>query len=520
MEKEEKILNFLKGNTGVIAIVILLFGLYIRLKYVNINSAIWWDEGEYLSIAKELAFGINYNIPSVRQPFLPLLIALLYKLGISSLSVIKFFVVTIPSAASIYLTYLLGKDLYSKRVGLISSFIMAVFWVPLFWSARISTDLFGLFFSLLAFWSFWKGYQKKEKSIKYLAISGIALALGFSTRVGNVLAIIILALFILLTARLEIIKSRHLRYLALFSIIAVAPYLLWNYIKFGNPFAFWGLYFGTVSYASTASVPFFWGFFKFFSLYLDTVFFIMFLLDLISFYKLFLGFDILLKEKNEKLLADFFVLLMILVPTVYFAFIQRQSSTEPRWAMIMAPAIFFITARGFIFLYKRIMDVKMDIPYKRTISISIILILMWIGALQQISQADELIISKKDTYIQLKYAGEWMKENSDKNDLIFTSAVPQTSYYAERNVSSLTKTEDEFNKIIATLKPKFLEITSLEGYPEWVYGWPEKNKNLVVPVIAYFSDPENTRLVLAVYQFVDYPPEQTNAIANVNASKK
>src|SRR3989344_501074 len=132
-ETENRILEFLKSNLNIIVIIILVFAAFLRLKYMNVPNAIWWDEGEYLSIAKEWAFGINYDVPAVRQPLVPFLISILYRIGISSLAIIKFFVVLIPSVASVLLTYLLGKEIYNKNVGLISSFIMSVFWVALFW---------------------------------------------------------------------------------------------------------------------------------------------------------------------------------------------------------------------------------------------------------------------------------------------------------------------------------------------------------------------------------------------------
>lgn len=516
--KESKIIGFFKSNMNLVLIAILLLAIFLRLKYLNINSAIWWDEGEYLSMAKEWAYGINYFVPPARQPLIPFLISIFYRLGIESLSVIKFFVISIPSIASVFLTYLLGKELYNKKVGLISSFMMAVFWIPLFWSTRTSTDLMGLFFSLLAFWAFWKGYTKKEKPALYLAISGISLALGFATRVGNILAVLIIGVFLLTIARLDLLKNKSLRFLMISSIIALIPYLIYNYVKFGSIFAFWGLYFGTVSYVTKESIPFFWGFFSFFRLYLFNLFFIIFLIGLIDFYKLFLGFDVMLKKLEEKLLADFFTLLMIVIPTIYFAFIQRQTSTEPRWAMIMAPAIFFVTAKGFLFLYEQIVKYLPTFNYKKIVSIAIIIIFIILASVQQLKYADALIEIKKDTYIQLKFAGEWIKENSNEDDIIFSSAVPQNSYYSERKTITVHGPEEKFNRDIAELKPKFLMLTSLEGYPDWAWDWPQRHQDLVIPVQAYFIDPEKTKPILILYAFIDYPDQESNTVADVNAS--
>jgi len=512
---QDKVLEFLAKNSNLVLIVIIIFGFYLRLKYLDINAAVWWDEGEYLSIAKEWAYGINYPISSVRQPLIPLFISFFYKIGVQSLTIIKFFVVLIPSVVVIFLTYLLGKELYNKKIGLISSFIMSVFWIPLFWTTRISTDLMGLLFSLLAFITFYKGYVKQERPKLYLSIAGIALALGFTTRVGNVLTILILGIFLLLIARSQIYKHKSIRYLIIFSVLVVAPYLIWNQIKFGNIFAFWGIY---VKSINTTTTPIFWGFLNFFRIYLFNTFFIFFLIGLTTFYKLFLGFDVLLKEKTKTLLSDFLIFLIIFVPTIYFTFILRQTSTEPRWALVMAPAIFVVVAKGFMLTYKSLIKYIPNFEYKKILSIIVIVALIVIGSTAELKQADGLINAKKDTYVQLKFAGEWIKENSNKDDIVLSSAVPQNSYYSERETIQVTGTEEDFNKLISEIRPKFLELTSLEGYPDWAFGWPDRNRDLVIPVQAYFADAERTRPILILYQFVDYPKQESDTITDMNTS--
>src|SRR3989344_4403722 len=239
---QNKIMQFLKENINLVAIAILIFAFLIRLKYVGINSAIWWDEGEYLSMAKSLAFDTPYQITPVRQLVFPLLIAFLYKLGITSLTIIKFFTVLIPSTLSVLLIYLIGKEMYSKQVGMISSFIMSVFWISLFWSARVSTDIIGLFFSLLAFYTFWRGYVKKISPKLNLSIAGVALSLGFLTRIGNALSIVIILLFLLITSNIKFLKNKNLYLTAVFALVCLIPYLLWNKLKFGSYFAFTTLY--------------------------------------------------------------------------------------------------------------------------------------------------------------------------------------------------------------------------------------------------------------------------------------
>ena len=73
--------KILKDKYTIIFIVILIFGLIIRLKYLMINQAVWFDEAAYLGAAKNWVFGVPYQLHYVRPPLLPFIWAIFYKLG-------------------------------------------------------------------------------------------------------------------------------------------------------------------------------------------------------------------------------------------------------------------------------------------------------------------------------------------------------------------------------------------------------------------------------------------------------
>lgn len=104
--------------------------------------------------------------------------------------------------------------------------------------------------------------------------------------------------------------------------------------------------------------------------------------------------------------------------------------------------------------------------------------------------------------IQLKEAGLWIKENSNKNDIIFNSAWPQNTYYSERetisyNVFNTTQQFiDEFNKV----KPKYIVLTGLERQPEWSLKWVQENQDKLKPVQIYFLDQEQKQPIVIIYE--------------------
>ena len=74
--------------------------------------------------------------------------------------------------------------------------------------------------------------------------------------------------------------------------------------------------------------------------------------------------------------------------------------------------------------------------------------------------------NKKESYLPVKDAALWMKANSEPNDQILSVSYPQTSYYAERNVTIYSDIENvsEFDKLVWKFKPKYLEATLFEPH--------------------------------------------------------
>src|SRR3989344_3359531 len=108
-------------------VLILLLALAIRLYFLDLDYEIpGSDEGEYLIMAKSFSMGeIVFQWPYYRPFLLPFIWGLLGKLGFGVLS----FKITllIFSLSSILLVYLIGKDLFNYKAGLMAAFLLAFF---------------------------------------------------------------------------------------------------------------------------------------------------------------------------------------------------------------------------------------------------------------------------------------------------------------------------------------------------------------------------------------------------------
>lgn len=121
----------------------------------------------------------------------------------------------------------------------------------------------------------------------------------------------------------------------------------------------------------------------------------------------------------------------------------------------------------------------------------------------------DLVESKKNSYMEVKLAGEWIKANSDPSDIVIGSGLPQLTYYSERSVYPFElayrrdikrQNESGLDKFILENKPKYLVESAYENEEPWAVNYPQKHPDILVPVHVY---PSLQQPVVIIYKF-DY----------------
>ncbi|MFH1331682.1 MAG: glycosyltransferase family 39 protein [archaeon] len=489
--------SFFSDKYNIFILGIIIFAFVLLLRYFNINQALWWDEAEYLSIAKHWAFGVPFDVSYIRPPFFPALMALFYVLGANEF-VIRLFMLVVALAAT-YFTYLVAKQLFDKRIALVSSFMLAASHLTIFYTARILIDVLVTLLWLLVIFFFWKGYVRKESKY-YLWLMGVAVGLGASLKMPFILIVAPLVLYVFLNEGFSMFKNKRLWLAVLFFFIGILPYFLYFNLSYGGlpfistpsygfgkgdlTFDFYSMVFPLVL---RSPIPFLEG------VWIFNIFLILFLVGMgYIVVNLFLGWDLLRKEQSLKVYA--FLLAWMVVP---FVFLSMISQAEDRYLFMIYPAVFMVSS---LMLFKCYDFVK---KYNKYLALAFVFAVLLSYAYAQISYGDALTKSKSASYLQLKEAALWMKERSGPDDLILNSGVPQNTYYSERNTTFYPENEADFDKFITDYKPKFMVISVFERSPDWTYDWPEKNQDRVVPVQAYYADAEQKQPLLVIYQFVD-----------------
>ena len=492
--KKNKSKEFLKNNLPII--LILVFGFAIRIYFFILtkNQAEWWDSGEYLSYASHWAFGIPVEFNPQRPPLFPLIEALFLKLGFGD-NLLKFILEVIPSTLLILVSYLIVKEMYNKKLALLTAFLISVFWLILFNTVRLHADIPLLFFSYLSVYYFWKGYVKKQKNY-YLYLAFIFIALAFLIKLTAGLFGLIFLVFLLTIDKLKFLKNKHLWLAFILFILILLPYFIWQNNVFGKPTAF--LFASHVTYnpaGITSYKPIGWHILNFIPWMLNTPYFVLFLIGLITLYTLFLSLDLIIKTKNNEKYNDLFIFIWILIPLLYFVFLERDA--EDRWLLPIALPLLILVGKGLFFVYDLIKK------YEKNIAITVFIALILLGGYFQLARADEIINAKKDSYMQVKEASLWIKENSNKDDIIFSKSVTQTTYYAQRRVLGFGGNETQFKEEVKKYKPKYIVFSIFEPHGKTL-EFPEKFKNSLEPVKAYLAPNEKDKAVLMIYRFKNY----------------
>lgn len=523
MEKE-KIKEFLKSKENLILILLMSFAIIFRLVYFFKlgNQPIWWDEADYLVIAKTWISGTNApewlsHFTGMRPLFLPLIWALFFKLGFGELTV-RFFTLFLPSIATIYLTFLLGRDLFNKKIGLISALMMSVYWVFFFYSFRLLTDIFSVFLGMLSLYFFWSYYIKKQKPLGiYLAVFFGVLA--FSTRFALALVLIMCAIYLIFVKKFSMFKDKTIwKSLGIF-FLCISPYIIYF---ISTKFYLFQFYFGekAVSIKNPIAwniIPMIFGTFSGIlnDGFLHNIWGISFLIGLIALIPNFLAFDIFWKQKNKSLNSTVFVFLWILVHLFFYIVIFRAAND--RWLLMLMPAIFFIASNGIMKVY------AFSKKHSKYLAIILLLILLFGGAYQNLTHAINLTELKKESYGEVKDGALWLKENTPLGTKVITSSIVQNQYYSERqsepfsnnetiwsscsdlygaistNETCQRLTEASFNKKMQEYDPDYLVVSIFEPVftPQWAYTYTQRHN---LTAVAAF--PQNTQQPnLVIYRF-------------------
>jgi len=488
-----KIYDWVSNPYNLALIAIILFALGVRLYFITITAdqPLWWDEAEYMLKAKNIAFGTPETgwAGDIRPLGLPILAALLFKVGLGEI-LIRFTWIFI-SVLNIYLIYLIGKNSFNKETGLIGAFIFSILYLDIFYVTRLLVDVPQIFFITLSVYLFTKVYfDNGDKRLIYLILPVIFLGTLFRFTVGLLIPVLLLFLFSVKNVRL--LKEKEWYISSVLGILTFLPYMIYSQIKFGNPLSaiIYVLFTGEGQRAPNP-LKVLMDYIVYFPKYNHIFLFIFFLigLSMIIFFA-FIGYDTI--KSNKKTQRNILLLLLIIIPLLFFGLYINHF--EDRYIMMIFPFVSIITAHAIVTLY------HFGCKYNRFITILILTVLLAIACHSDLKKVDELIKSKVDSYKDFKIGGEWIKNNSNLQDVVYSTGQPQLTYYSERPTFSFPSDMNTFLENITIEKEnyrvrRYYVVSVWEQSPQWVYQHFSNNSDYI-PVQVYYQNGQISTAIL------------------------
>jgi len=496
LQKKEKIISWLKDPYNIILLIILLSAFFIHLYYffITANQPLWWDELCYGSLAKNFITHSWNNTPliitesHIRPLLFPFLWAFLMIFNIGEVAN-RFFLAFLPSAISVFFVYLVGKEIFNKKAGLIAAAIFSVFWLNLFYSSRFLVHMLAMAFLLSSIYYFIKTTKEREGiNMKNLCISLILLSFATLTRYQDGM-IFFIYLVVLIFAKKLYLNRKKFWYAGIVGLLPLLLFFVINLITQGNIFP--ALLLG--DYVKPASengviAPFAFNILNYIPSFLTTTFFIFFMIGLAYIiFEIILGYNLI--TSNQKLRNSFMLLLLLIVFLSFFIFFTRGA--EDRWLFEILISLAVIAGYG--------ISICSDLisKYSKPLSIILIICVLIFGAYSQISYADPLIMQKKESYLQMKEAFEWIKYNTPEQAIIVGNGIePYAVYYSDRPYSLFMSNETDAHKILSS---DYLVIHGFTPQPDYLIEYTKDNNQTLKPIHVEFF--QNQPIVI-VYEIL------------------
>ncbi|MEK6908506.1 MAG: glycosyltransferase family 39 protein [Nanoarchaeota archaeon] len=484
--------SIFQNKLNLILVGIILFGTIIRFYFFNLvkNQAHWWDSLAYGSLAKNMIYHRWDNLPFImheaviRPPLLPVVWSWLISLGASDYAVIILTNI-IPSIISIYLIYLIGKEMYNKKVGLVAAIFASISWIHLFYSIRIMTDIPSMCLVLASIYFFVKSYE--SLNLKNWLFSVLLLSLAVLFRYSHAVMAVAYIIFLIFVHKTSLFKSKKFW---IGGIIGAIPLILFILI---NLFAYGSLLPATSEYTSSASekTSFGWytiGFINY--ILMSPAVFLFYFGILLALFKVGMSYGFISKHKELRM----HLLNLILLIFVLSFFIFGIKASEDRYLLGISSVLFIMPAVALLYLYKIISK------YKKEIGVAVCIALIAWSIYAQISFANGLILDKKESYKEMKEAYEWIKYNTPEEAIIVGDwGEPYAIYYADRDVQIWPEDLDFSN---FTLEADYVILTAVHQPNEKVVSYVNDlaENEIVIPIKVFFFDSAQTQPAVIIYK--------------------
>ncbi len=499
----------------VLLAVTVLVGIIVF--YITKGQPLWYDSASFLSTAKKWALGLN-SVNDIwyyrRGLFWVFFSAVFYKLGIGEIG-IQFSGVLFYTGL-VAVSYFLIRDMFNKKIALLSSTLMTFSWVLLFFIGRSMTEIPASFFLMLSVFLFWKGYVLK-KGNKFLYLFAFFFGIAAFIRFQYMMFAPPILIYIFIDQKFKMFKDKRLWITLGVFLLTLLPHFIIYSLHYGNFFTDILTYYfgigaqqaGIASSASTKTFSNFFDYFRDFPYLLTTVLLIPFIIGVFYFFSdMIIGIDKMFKDKEIQ--KKIFVFLWIVIPLIVLG--RITDIVEQRYVIPAFSFLFLIIAVPFIKLEGIFIK---NLKMKKRIALALSLLILLAAVIPGVVYANNLIDNKKTSYLEVEQSALWIKANSNPGDIVVSNSIPYFTYYAERatypfqvsiwgghyqnqDLVKYPEGEKGFDEFIKDKKPKYLMLSTSEVHEDWMYSYPQNHVDILKPVKAFY---QNNQPVVIIYEF-------------------
>lgn len=497
---EGKIKHWLsnKYNLMFLGIVILAFAIRLYFLVISKGQVPWWDSSEYLLRAKAMVLDTPITgWRTSRELVFPFMISILFRLGLGELSVR--FVGILISTATVFMLYITVKEVFNnKKLGLIASALMALSWFHIFFSNRILLYAWPCLIYLVVIYFFWKGYVKDNK--KFLYIFAVVASIGMQIYFSTAFVLVGILLFMLYRDGLSFLKNKNIWKALLIFILVLTPYMIYSQITFGFPIPRLVQGAEVLGHTKGAGLSGIFDYVKILPVRIGWVG-----LTFVGLGLLFFIIELYLRRKtlfnHESRSFDNWVLmfLCLIVPFAIYTYINIRSGFYEAFILCVFP-IMFIFASNAILSISNFIKGKYNLldSSSQVAAMLFIVVILLLFTNYNVRMTDNSIKAGINSYSGLKDAGLWLKSNTPKDSVIYSTSPPQITYFSERYTLRIPDTSEEMDNI--TINQTMFYVISIyeRTNQQWIFSYPDEKQ--LNPVYVSFLDDDKTQPSIVVYE--------------------
>jgi hypothetical protein len=215
----------------IILMIILLFGIFVRLVLFRNETFIGDDGANFMRLGKNLiehgnySFGEDFNMGIFSPPGYPAFIGLT-NLLVKDLFLSGKLISLFSSIITIFLFYLIGKELHNKEAGLFAAFAYAVYPYTLFLTMSVTVQSEAMFLCLFFLSIYLFIVMVRRDNFLIYTLFGISSAIAYLTRPEGVYLLLLPCLHLFYGGPIKKERLFKVSFVILIFILIASPYIL------------------------------------------------------------------------------------------------------------------------------------------------------------------------------------------------------------------------------------------------------------------------------------------------------